>query len=186
MAVASDVYQPIEPAYTTTARVLHWVTAVLVLAMIPIGIIMANEWGGEAQDFLYDLHRSTGMLLLVLVLIRLAYRLTHPPAPLPQDLPFIQRFGAEAVHWALYALLVLQPIIGWIATSAYRAPIRFFWLLEVPPIWREDRAFSDQMFALHRLMGYTIAALLCLHIGAALFHHFVRRDRVLMRMVTGG
>jgi cytochrome b561 len=75
--------------------------------------------------------------------------------------------------------------VGWIATSAYRAPILVFWLFELPPIWPEDRAFSEQMFAVHRMMGITIALLVVMHIGAALYHRFVRRDRVLMRMLGG-
>ena len=86
---------------------------------------------------------------------------------------------------ALYALLIVQPIVGWIATSAYRAPMLFFWLFELPPIWPEDRAFSEKMFAVHRCLGIMMALMICAHIGGALFHHFIRRDRVLMRMVSG-
>ena len=76
-------------------------------------------------------------------------------------------------------------MVGWIATSAYRAPILVFWLFELPPIWPVDQAFSEKMFAVHRLIGIAIALLLCAHIGAALFHHFIRKDGVLMRMVSG-
>ncbi len=79
----------------------------------------------------------------------------------------------------------MQAIVGWIATSAYRAPILVFWLFELPPIWPVDQPFSDKIFWLHRMLGIAIVALLCAHIGAALYHHFVRRDRVLMRMVAG-
>ena len=71
------------PGYTPAARVLHWITAVLVLLMIPLGIVIANEWGGPAQQFLYNLHKSIGATLIPLVIIRLLYRLTHPPPPLP-------------------------------------------------------------------------------------------------------
>jgi cytochrome b561 len=173
------------PAYTVTARVLHWFTAVLVLTMIPVGIIIANEWGGPLQEPLYDLHKSVGALLIPLVLLRLIYRLTHPPALLPQDIPAIQRLAAHVNHWALYGLLLVQPFVGWIATSAYPAPMPFFRLFELPPIWPENRAFSEQLFSVHKLIGITIAVFVAIHVGAALFHHFVRRDRVLMRMVTG-
>ena len=172
-------------AYTLTARVLHWITAALVLTMIPIGVAMANADFGPWQDTLYHLHRSIGAVLLPLVLGRLLWRLKHPAPPLPADIPAIQQFAAHATHWALYGLLILQAIVGWIATSAYRAPILVFWLFELPPIWREDKAFSDLMFTAHRAIGIAIALLLCAHIGAALFHHFVRKDGVLMRMVSG-
>jgi cytochrome b561 len=173
------------PAYTVTARVLHWTTALLILFMIPLGIVIANDLGGAAQDFLYDLHRSIGATVIPLVILRITYRLRHPPLPLPDDIVPMQRFAAEATHWALYALLVVQPFTGWIATSAYRAPVVVFGWFELPPIWPQDRAFSDRLFSFHALTGIAIACLAAAHIGAALYHHFVRRDRVLLRMISG-
>ena len=173
------------PAYTITARILHWVTASLVLFMLPLGLVIANDWGGPLQDQLYDLHRSIGALIIPIILVRLAYRFAHPPAPLPDDIPAIQQLAANATHWALYALLIVQPFVGWIGTSAYRAPIVVFGLFELPPIWPEDRAFSDRVLFLHSLIGLAIAGLLAAHIGAALDHHFVRKDGILRRMITG-
>jgi cytochrome b561 len=173
------------PAYTVTARILHWVTASLVLLMLPLGLVIANNWGGPLQDQLYDLHRSIGALVIPIVLARVVYRWTHPPAPLPDDIPAIQQLAAKATHWALYALLIVQPFMGWIGTSAYRAQIIVFGLFELPPIWPEDRAFSDRVLFVHGLIGLTIAVLLAAHIGAALHHHFVRRDRILLRMISG-
>jgi cytochrome b561 len=173
------------PAYTVTARILHWVTASLVLFMLPLGLVIANNWGGPLQDQLYDLHRSIGALLIPIILVRVVYRWTHPPAPLPDDIPALQQLAANATHWALYALLIVQPFVGWIGTSAYRATIVVFGLFELPPIWPEDRAFSDRVLFVHGLIGLTIAVLLAAHIGAALQHHFVRRDGILMRMISG-
>jgi cytochrome b561 len=171
--------------YTLTARVLHWVTAAMVLTMIPIGIAMANADFGDAQDTLYHLHRSIGAILLPIMLGRLLWRLRHPAPPLPSDILPLQQFAAHATHWALYVLLIVQAMVGWIATSAYRAPILVFWLFELPPIWPVDQPFSEWMFWLHRFLGIVIVVVLCAHIGAALYHHFVRRDRVLMRMISG-
>src|SRR5262245_9603375 len=102
------------PGYTAIARGLHWVIAVLVLLMLPLGLVIANEWGGRVQDFLYNLHKSIGATLIPLVVIRLLYRLTHPVPPLPSDIPPIQRFAAHATHWALYVLILAQPLIGYI------------------------------------------------------------------------
>jgi len=177
----------IEAAYTPVARILHWVTAILVLAIIPMGIVMTNVGSGPLQDFLFRLHESIGAVLIPIIDYRLIYRLiiTHPPLPLPAEIPAIQRLAAEGLHWALYALLIVQPIIGWIATSSSRSPILVFWLFELPPIWPENRAFSEKVADIHGTIGFIIGVLLCAHIGAALFHHFVRKDRVLMRMVTG-
>lgn len=171
--------------YTLTARVLHWITAVLVLLMIPVGIIIANEWGGPVQEFLYNLHKSIGATLIPLVIIRLIYRLKNPPPPLPADLPAIQQFAAHATHWALYALLLAQPIVGYIATSAYPAPVPFFGLFNLPPIWPPDNALSKQLYVVHLYIGIAIAVVAAMHIGAALFHHFVRKDHILVRMVYG-
>jgi len=171
--------------YTATARVLHWTTAVLILLMIPLGFVIANEWGGPAQTFLYNLHKSIGATILPLVVIRIIYRFRHPPPPLPDDILPIQKFAAYATHWALYVLILAQPIVGYIMTSAYPAPVPFFGLFNLPPIWPEDRALSEALSLVHRNIGVLIAVFAAMHIGAALFHHFVRRDRVLMRMVTG-
>ena len=173
------------PAYTVMARTLHWITAVLILFMISSGLIAANEWGGSWQDSLYDLHKSIGALIIPLVIFRLMYRWVRPPSRLPDDIPPIQRLASAATHWALYALLVLQPLAGWTATSAYPAPVPLFGWATLPPIWFEDRALSDRLFSAHRLIGLAIVCLVAGHVAGALYHHFVRKDRVLMRMVTG-
>jgi cytochrome b561 len=174
------------PAYTVTARTLHWITAALVLVQIPLGLLVVNVELGAWKDPLYNLHKSIGATLIPIVLVRLFYRLTHPPAPLPQDIPAAQRFAAQFVHWSLYTLLIVQGLLGWVGTSAYPAPIPVFGLFELPPIWGENRALSDRLMALHRVIGITLGVLLVGHIGAALQHHFIRKDRVLMRMISGG
>jgi len=173
------------PAYTKTARALHWITAGLVLLLIPLGFVIANEWGGPMQESLYDLHRSFGAMLIPIVIVRLVYRWMHPPLPLPADIAAIQRYAAHVMHWALYALLLAQPLVGWMATSAYPAPITVFGLFTLPPLLPEDRPLSDQLFWLHRWIGFAIACLVAAHVAAALSHHFLLKDRVLMRMITG-
>ena len=173
------------PAYTMLARVLHWTTALLIIALIPLGIVSANEWGGPLQDRLYDLHRSMGALIIPIVVLRLIVRWTDPPLPLPSDIPALQRQAAHMTHWALYALLIMQPLVGWVATSAYPAAIVVFGLFELPPVWHADRALSEQLFSIHEAIGLAIACLVLAHVGAALFHQCVRKDRVLMRMISG-
>jgi cytochrome b561 len=96
------------PTYTMTARVLHWITAFLILAMIPLGLVIANEWGGSLQESFYDLHRSLGAALILIVVARLICRWMHPPLPLPDDIPAIQRLAAHVTHWGLYALLIVR------------------------------------------------------------------------------
>ena len=171
--------------YDAVARSLHWLVAAMVIFVLAAGIAMSNMSEGPAQNMLFDLHRSCGALLLPLMVARLLYRLTHKPPPLPDDIPPIQRLAAEATHWALYAAVIVQVLLGWVGTSAYRAPISVFWLFELPPIWPEDRAFSESILGLHAWVGITIAVLASVHIAGALFHHFVRRDTVLLRMLRG-
>jgi cytochrome b561 len=119
----------------------------LVLSVIPLGIVAANDWGGSMQNAIFDLHRSIGAAIVPLIVLRLIYRWAHPPLPLPDGIPKLQRLAAHATHWSLYILLIAQPLTGWIATSAYRAPVTVFGWFELPPIWSEDRAFSEQLFS---------------------------------------
>ena len=109
------------PAYTALARALHWFTAALIMIIIPLGLVIYFDLGGKLGDRIYDLHRSIGALVIPIVLVRIAYRLFHKPARLSDDISYLQRFMAHTTHWTLYALITLQPFIGWIATSASRA-----------------------------------------------------------------
>lgn len=176
---------PATDVYTLPARVLHWLTAGLVLVMVPLGLVIANEAGGPLQDVLYSGHKSIGALILVLAIVRLAYRIGHPPPPLPDDIPVIQRLAAHATHWALYALLFAMPLLGWAGTSAYPAPVPFFGLFDLPALIGPNRALSEQLLQWHGRVALALVGLAALHIGAALFHAFVRRDRVLLRMLGG-
>lgn len=168
--------------YSPTARLLHWITAILVLAMVPAGVVMVNVGPGALQNTLFDFHRSTGVLLFVLTAVRLAWRLTHPPAPLPLEIAAWQRIAAKIVHTLLYVILLGSPVLGWVATSAYPAPIPFYGLFTLPPIVSPDRALSERLFAVHQVVGLVFAGLILVHIAAALLHGFVLKDPVLRRM----
>jgi len=169
--------------YTPVARLLHWTMAALVLMTIPVGFILLSLPQGWVQNTLFDLHRSVGVLLFALVVIRLAWRLTHPPPPLPDDVPAWQHLASGTVHRLLYAILLIQPIIGWWGTSAFGAPINVFWLFELPPLVSKDEAAAKQILGWHGIVGITLSVAVAIHIGAALFHHVVRRDDVLRRML---
>lgn len=169
--------------YSGFAKLLHWTIAACVLFIIPAGIIMGKLPDGDAKNVLYTLHRSTGVLVLALMAIRLAYRLVNGvPSPEP-TLNAVQRIGSHLVHLALYGLLIAQPIVGWAATSAYGAQISVFGLFTLPALLNKDEALSKPLFEVHELIGFVIAGLLVMHIGAALFHYFIRRDGVLQRML---
>ena len=180
MAVTSEVGAPTR--YHVTQIVMHWAMAALVLFVLVSGIVMSDlEWG-PLKNQLYNLHRPIGLLILVLLAVRVVLRLVHgaPPAD-PSVSPLIHR-AAGAAHAAFYALLLALPLVGWAATSAFRAPIPIFGLFEAPPIWPKDRALSETLFEVHEIMSDVLIVLIIAHAGAALVHHFIWKDDTLRRM----
>jgi cytochrome b561 len=177
---AANYSTPVQ-GYTPVAKALHWATVILVLIQLPLGFLIAREYFGDAG---YNLHKSLGPLILFITLFRLYYRINHPAPPLPADLPFIIKLGADANHWGLYALLIVQPLVGWIATSAYPAPVPFFGLFNLPKIWPDNQPLAEQLYLVHKWLGIVMVLFVLGHIGAALFHHFVRKDTILKRMTS--
>lgn len=168
--------------YTRVARALHWLIALLVLSAIPAGLAMVRIGSGPLQDWLFDFHRSLGFVVLVLIVVRIVWRLGHRPPPLPAGTPALQAVAAHVVHGALYLLLLIAPIVGWLATNAYGAPIAVFRLFELPVLIGKDEAVSKLLFGLHEVLGIAIAALVVVHIAAALFHQLVVRNGLIRRM----
>jgi cytochrome b561 len=169
--------------YAPLAKLLHWTVAACVAVMIPIGIVMGKLAGGPLQNVLFDLHRSLGVLVLVLMLVRLVTRLVLPPPPLDPSIPPLQRRAADAMHKSLYVLLFVQILLGLTATSAYGAPINVFWLFSLAPFGAKDAVLAGWLYAAHALVGVLLAIMLSAHVGAALYHHFIRRDDTLRRML---
>jgi len=138
---------------------------------------------GVWQDRLFNLHRSLGVLILALAVLRVMTRwIGGVPAPHP-GLTRFQRVASEIAHKSLIVLIVLVPLLGWAATSAYPAPIVVFGLFELPPILGPDRHLSETLFGAHRFAAYLTAAILVVHVGAALWHGVIMRDGVLSRML---
>jgi cytochrome b561 len=170
-------------SYSGIAKLLHWIIALSVLIMVPIGLIMGRIASGDVQNLLYHLHRSFGVLVLALMLVRLLYRVVNSAPPPEPTLTGLQRAVSHLVHLALYALIIAQGLIGWVATSAYGADIWVFGLFIMPNLVAKDQSLAEPLFAVHDVLGFVVAGLLAMHIGAALFHHFIRKDGVLRRML---
>ena len=180
MRTSPDAYRPAQKA-------LHWLTALLVAVLVPVGFAMANLMGdGPAKNTAYELHKSFGIIVFGLAVARVAVRLVHGAPPLEPGLPAWQRVAAHASHVALYALIVLVPLSGWAATSACCAPVNLFWSLPLtlPVEGGMDRAKG--IFLVHYTLAFALTGVVLVHIAAALHHHFVRRDRTLARMMPEG
>lgn len=192
--------------YTSVAIVLHWAIAGAILLMLPLGFWMhiATEQGGGSTQALYgafQLHKSIGLTVLVLSLVRLGWRLANPPPPFPPHMPAWERFAARATHWGFYALTIALPLSGWVFVSAgwslhedapLAVPTRFFGLFEVPALFGLTRAgeelradVAEAAFVTHWVLAYAAIGLAVLHVGAALKHQFFDRDEVMAHMVPG-
>ena len=164
------------------SRVLHWLMAILVLAMLFIGIAMVASVTVYAE--LVAIHKPIGAAILVLVAIRLINRLVNPPPPLPDWMPPWQRFIASASHWVLYALMFALPLVGWAMLSAADYPIELVGGWHLPAILAPDAKLYATLRSLHSALAYTLFAVVLMHVGAALMHALVYRDGVYQSMAT--
>ncbi|MEQ8815113.1 MAG: cytochrome b [Thalassobaculum sp.] len=171
--------------YAGVQKLLHWLMAALVIVMIVVGLSLPRMGPGPLTNTLYEVHKSTGMLVLALALVRLALRWRLGAPPLDPGLPAWQRRAAAASHGLLYVLLILVPIAGWAATSACCRPVNFLWTVPATLPVPADNALAKQIFLLHFGMAFALAGLVAVHVAAALHHHLVRRDDTLRRMLPG-
>jgi len=169
--------------FNLTARVLHWLMAMMILSMlfVGVGMVAALQW----RPLLIDLHRPLGIAILLLVIVRLYNRLRHRPPPLPANLPAWQAAAAHASHWVLYGLMLAMPLVGWSMLSAGGYPIVMWSGFNLPAIVPHDPALYAALRNAHSLLAYALFATVVVHLSAALFHLWVRRDGVFQAMAKG-
>ena len=174
-------------AYSSTARRLHWWTVLFLIIQIPLGFAMAYRgntldiWDATT-DRLYSGHKLLGMVLLILVLVRLVYRLKNgAPADEP-TLNAFEKFASHATHWTLYLLLILVPLVGWLGISLYGAR-EVFGVISIPGLMPQNTDAAAQMFMWHKLGAIAVILVAGMHIAAALFHYLIKKDGVLARML---
>jgi cytochrome b561 len=165
-------------------RVFHWGMMAVLASTIPLGWYMAGLPPDVHKVRLYALHKSIGLTLLALALLRLCWRAAERRPALPQMPPWQTR-AARAVHAALYVLMFTIPLSGWLYNSAAGFPLRWFGLVNLPGLAASNPALKSLAHGIHQAAVWVFLALVALHVAAALKHHFGDRDRTLAMMVPG-
>lgn len=176
-------------------KTIHWLVALLVVGLIPVGLLIEGyeqptvervnaALGPGAFDTIYDLHKSAGLTVLGLMILRVAVRASVGAPDHRPPLKAWERVGSRIVHAALYALLIATPIVGWLGVSLYPAPAPWFFLVDLRLPVEADRALSETLLGVHGPLAITVGILAAAHVLAALKHWLVNRDRVMQRMTT--
>jgi cytochrome b561 len=168
---------PVLRRFTPLQRALHWIMAVCILAMLFIGVGMVSTIAPEYLT-LVSIHKPLGILILILALIRLVVRLRYGAPPLPLDLPEPMKLAAYLSHYALYALMIAMPLIGWAMLSAAGYPVALwpgFWLPQIVP---QSASLHTLLWNAHFYLAFLFFALILMHLAAGLFHGLIRRDGV--------
>ena len=167
--------------FTAVQRLLHWVMAVCILAMLFIGVGMESTVMPKYLT-LVAFHKPLGIAILVLALLRLAERLRAGAPPLPPDLPEPMKLAAHLSHYALYILMIGMPLLGWAMLSAAEYPVVLYGSVHLPSIVPQSDSLHALLWSAHYYLAFALFALILMHIAAALFHLLVRRDGVFQQM----
>ena len=175
--------------YALSIRCLHWLMAACLILLIGAGMAMVyGPWDGKfppLRGALYDFHRGMGFVIMLLAFVRITFKLiATPPSPLPESISKMQRLAAETVHLALYVSFIVMPIFGWYATNTWGVSnISVFGLFDLPQIAEKNRELGTKLLYYHGKAGIVVGILIILHIGAALHHHFIKKDGLILRML---
>lgn len=171
--------------YTGTAKLLHWLVAILIVAAFLLGWSMVDLPLSLKKLHWYNYHKWIGMTVLGLVAIRLVWRTLVGAPDLPASMHGWEKKVAHGAHHLLYLLMLAVPLVGWATTSAKGFPVVYLGLVPLPDWVGKDAALGEQLSSVHTLLSYALVALAALHALAALKHFFIDRDDVLQRMLPG-
>lgn len=169
--------------YGWVAIFLHWIIAIIVIGLIIIGLYMVNIPISLRKLALFGWHKEFGILILMLIAVRLIWRISNITPWLPETMPRYEKFAARCAHFAFYLLLIALPITGWMLSSAAGLPVSFFGLFVLPDLVSPDPNLMAQLIFLHKWLSYALIALLSAHVLAALQHHFYYKDNILLRIL---
>ena len=168
--------------YTPVAKLLHWLTALLVLGMLGVGLWMVGLPISLTKLYVYAWHKWIGLTVLVLTVLRLMWRMYRPPPPLPGTMTAWERRLAPWGHAALLVLLLAMPISGWLMSSAGGVSVRWFGMIDLPDLVPRDPLMFEMLRTLHHWLAWTLMAVLALHVAAVVHHDLFRRDGIFRRM----
>jgi cytochrome b561 len=174
-----------ESRWGTGARFFHWLMALAILGNGIFGLWMTGLAPSLSKINIFALHKSIGLTVLALFLLRLAWRMADRRPP-DEPSPAWQRLAAHVTHGLLYVLIVALPVSGWVFNSAHGYPLQWFKLFNLPPLVAKDDAVRHIAIIVHEYLFYGLLLVLAAHAGAALWHHFILRDNVLRRMLPFG
>jgi cytochrome b561 len=173
----------LSPRYTHTAIAFHWLIAVALGGAVSFGFYVHGLHMSPSRIRLVNWHKWIGVTLFLLVSLRLLWRITHPAPPLPSAMHPLVRLGANLSHIGLYVLMLAIPVTGWLMSSAKGFRTVWFGLVPLPNLVGRDAQLGIQLLELHETLNWLLIALVALHVAAALKHHFLDRDDVLLRML---
>jgi cytochrome b561 len=170
-----------ETHFGSVAIILHWVVAVLIIGLIALGLYMVKMPISLEKLKFYGWHKEYGIVVLLLAVARSMWRLSNI---LPQlNLPLYEVIAARAMHYAFYGFMFALPITGWLITSAAGLPVSCFGWFVLPDLIAPNMAYIHQFEEIHQWLGYALIAAICMHTAAALKHHFINKDDILVRML---
>ncbi len=170
-------------SYHPIAKALHWFMALVIFGLLALGFVMSDMPLSPEKLQYFSWHKWAGVSIFVLVWVRLAWRLLNPPPPYASSMPRHVQLLAHAGHLALYALMVVIPLSGWLMSSAKGVQTVWFGVLPIPDVLSRDKELGQLLEEVHSLLNWGLMALVVGHIGAALKHHFIDRDDTLTRML---
>jgi cytochrome b561 len=173
------------PGYGAVAMLFHWLLAVMIVSALLLGWYMADLPFSLARVKLFNWHKWLGMTIMLLAALRLLWRLAQPVPPLPGSMARWELVLAHASHTAMYLLFFAVPLIGWARSSAAGFSVVYFGLVQLPDLVGKDKALAETLTQAHAIAAYLFAALIVLHVAAALKHAVIDKDGVLSRMLPG-
>ncbi|MBS0350480.1 MAG: cytochrome b [Proteobacteria bacterium] len=172
-------------AYGWMMQLLHWILAVLIIGMLAIGLSFLFIPNGPVKSQLIGLHKSVGMTILFLMIIRICWRAYDVQPPLPITVAPWEKIAARTVQAAFYLVLLIMPLSGWLLSSFGGHPVMVWnWFNAAVPVTKNPQ-ISQNFFTIHAVFAWILIGLIVLHVGAALKHHFMEKNNVLRRMIPG-